>query len=96
MFVLHIDLLGTITCPYTEQIDLTAFGTLHITRASHIEWDAQEQAWTITLINGHRLPDMFPSRHSALAFEADYIQTHFPESGRQHQEFSNSNIAQLS
>ncbi|GJL52821.1 MAG: hypothetical protein NPIRA01_40480 [Nitrospirales bacterium] len=79
MFVLHIDSLGTITCPYTEEITLTAFGTLHVERASHIEWDTQEQAWTITLITGHRLPGLFPSRQDALTFESDYVHKHFSE-----------------
>ena len=78
MCVLHIDSSGTITCPYTEHIPLTAFGTLHVERASHIEWDTHEQGWTITLINGHRLPETFSSRQAALTFEASYIQKHFP------------------
>lgn len=79
MCVLHIDPFGKITCPYTEQIPLTVFGILHVERASHIEWDGQEQGWTITLMNGHRLPGSFPSRQDALAVESDYVHKHFSE-----------------
>ncbi|GJL61685.1 MAG: hypothetical protein NPIRA04_03390 [Nitrospirales bacterium] len=79
MFVLHIDQFGIIRCPYTEDIPLTAFGTLHVERASHIEWETQEQAWTITLINGQQLSETFSSRQKALTFEADYVHKHFSE-----------------
>lgn len=79
MCVLHIDSFGTITCPYTEQIPLTAFGALHVERASHIEWDDQAQAWTITLIKGSRLPDTFASRQDALDYEVTYVEEHLRE-----------------
>ncbi|GJL53107.1 MAG: hypothetical protein NPIRA02_02390 [Nitrospirales bacterium] len=88
MCVLHIDPFGTITCPYTEQIPLTTFGTLHVERASHIEWHDQEQGWTITLKNGDQLPNTFPSRQDALAYEANYIHEHFSEMVQPHPYFA--------
>lgn len=70
---LNVDPCGTLRCIYTDAIDLRAFGTLHIERASHVEWDEQAQGWTVTFANGERLPEIFPTRQAAIEREIEAL-----------------------
>ncbi|MBI1348696.1 hypothetical protein GC163_20680 [bacterium] len=62
---------GQITTLYDETFDLTALGTLTITRASHIEPDPHGDWWA-QIINGPRLGP-YPRRSAALAAEVAWL-----------------------
>jgi hypothetical protein len=65
---------GTARCLYDETISLDALGAATITRASHVEPDAQGQ-WTADMspVAGPMLGP-FPTRSMALAAEADWLE----------------------
>jgi hypothetical protein len=60
---------GAVRCLYDETIDLAALGRLEITRASHVEPDANGQ-WTadLTPVGG---PVLGPFDHRSEALEAE-------------------------
>lgn len=65
---------GQIKCLYTDLIDLSRFGKLHVERASHVEFDDIKQTWTVRLAgSGKVIGDGFESRQEALDFEVDYL-----------------------
>lgn len=70
---------GDVTTLHTDLIDLRALGSLHVSRASTIEWDAVQQGWMITLRDGTVIPHTFEQRIDALAYEVAYIQEHWEE-----------------
>ena len=43
---------GTLRTLYTEKIDLRDFGTLHVERASNVEYDVEAQGWTVQFADG--------------------------------------------
>ena len=50
--VLVFDTAGTGRGLYTEAIDLHQLGTLHMRRASSVEFDASSQQWEVRLPDG--------------------------------------------
>ncbi|QDT55869.1 hypothetical protein Pan44_39170 [Caulifigura coniformis] len=66
-----IDARGTIHTLYDEAFDLRRLGPAVITRASHIEPDADGQWWA-EIINGPRLGP-FERRSQALATEVEWL-----------------------
>jgi len=68
---LLISAAGQVTSLYDESIDLTTLGPLAITRASHVEPDA-EGRWRARIIDGPTLGP-FARRSEALAAEAAWL-----------------------
>jgi hypothetical protein len=76
--VLTIDPSGIVRCVYDETIDLTTLGTLNISRASHVEPDAQGRWWSdLRPVNGPMLGP-FELRSQALAAERTWLEQHWP------------------
>lgn len=48
MSALFITPAGVCECLYTEQIDLSAIGRIHVRRATHIIYDNAERHWVVT------------------------------------------------
>jgi hypothetical protein len=65
---LSFDPSGTGTCFFTEAIDLHRIGTLEITRASTIEFNAHSQAWEVRNLDNQVLYSN-PSRQLCLEWE---------------------------
>ena len=59
---------------YTEAIDLHRIGTLHMDRASRIEFNGHTQKWEVSDLNGIRLYT-HPSRQRCLDWERVYFQS---------------------
>jgi len=57
---------------YTELIDLTAIGRLHIKRVTNIEFDDNRQVWRVKNLQGMTLYES-PSRQSCLNWEQTYF-----------------------
>ena len=70
---LHVSAEGVVTVIYTETIDLTRLGTLHVERASHVEYDNALQGWIVSFPDGTRLPILFKSRDEALSAEVGHL-----------------------
>lgn len=68
---------GTVHCIYDEAIDLAAFGSLSITRASHVEPDESGQ-WKADLspVSGPSLGP-FATRSEALTAERMWLEQHW-------------------
>jgi hypothetical protein len=72
---------GRVRCIYGEEIDLTALGQVSISRASHVEPDAQGQWWAnLTPVHGPTLGP-FSLRSDALAAEVTWLETHWLPGG---------------
>ena len=63
---------GTAKTLWTDAIDLPALGTASVTRASHVEFDAAEQAWFVAEPDGRRVKGGFSKRAEALAWEHEW------------------------
>lgn len=50
-----------------------ALGEVNISRASHVEYDNETQAWRIR-VEGCLLPERFAERAAALQFEVDWLE----------------------
>ena len=87
--ILRISRDGTLTCLYTEDIDLHAFGAVSIARASNVEYDNARGGWTVQVRSDSGfLTDveqldickqharLFSTRQAALDAEIDYLQRH--------------------
>ena len=57
---------------YTELIDLTAIGRLHVKRVSNIEFDNNRQIWRVKNLQGVTLYES-PSRQNCLSWEQTYF-----------------------
>ena len=68
---------GSLRCIYAEKINLHAFGTLAVTRASHVEPDGRGQ-WFADLspVCGPLLGP-FSQRSLALSAEQEWLATHW-------------------
>ncbi len=76
MMTLIIDPAGQGQCLYTEEIDLSAMGPLHVARASKVEPDDQGRWWVdLSLVAGPILGP-FTLRSEALAAERDWLDSH--------------------
>jgi hypothetical protein len=71
---LVIDRCGQVSCIYGEEIDLTALGSVSISRASHVEPDAAGTWWAdLAPVGGPRLGP-FDRRTQALAAERTWLE----------------------
>ena len=68
---------GGIRCLYDEALDLASFGTLRISRGSHVEPTSDGQ-WTADLspVDGPVLGP-YPNRTAALAAEREWLEAHW-------------------
>jgi hypothetical protein len=66
---LVIDAGGVVRCIYGETFDLRELGKLHITRASHVEPDAESYWWADMGPSGGPVLGPFRSRSEALGAE---------------------------
>lgn len=64
---------GSATCLYGEEIDLHALGRLTITRASHVEPDAEGHWWTDMGPSSGPVLGPFRTRGEALAAEREWL-----------------------
>ena len=65
---------GQVRCLYEEIIDLSCLGSLHITRASHVEPDAQGSWWAdLAPVKGPKLGP-FHLRTKALEAEVAWLE----------------------
>lgn len=78
-WLFDIDPNGDVITLHTDAINLRELGSLHVSRASRIEFDETQQGWTITLRDGTVIPHTFEQRIDALAYEVAYIQEHWEE-----------------
>ena len=68
---------GRVRCLYDEAIDLGGLGRVHITRASHVEPDAEGKWWAdLGPVQGPRLGP-FPARSLALEGERAWLAKHW-------------------
>jgi hypothetical protein len=70
--VLRFDLLGHGHCLFTEAIDLSALGTLEMTRASRIEFNQHTQQWEVRSVHGELL-FRHRSRQACLQWEQQFF-----------------------
>jgi hypothetical protein len=71
--VLVVDAGGNVRCIYGEELDLREIGKLQITRASHVEPNADGYWWAdMGPVNGPVLGP-FGSRSEALAAEKEWL-----------------------
>lgn len=63
---------GTGQCLYSEAIDLSALGRLHVKRATHIEFDNGKQVWRVKDRKGRKLHSA-PSRQACLQWEDQHF-----------------------
>jgi hypothetical protein len=79
--ILVIDPQGTINCLYDEAIDLHVLGQPTITRASHVEPDAEGRWWAdLAPVRGSRLGP-FGKRTEALAAERAWLERWLVDGG---------------
>jgi hypothetical protein len=72
---LVVDASGDVRCVYDEVLDLRQIGTLQITRASHVEPDADGYWWAdMGPVDGPVLGP-YGSRSEALEAERDWLMT---------------------
>jgi len=72
-------------CLYTEAIDLSELGKLHIRRATRIEFDNELRAWRVRDMRGFPLYTS-PTRQQCLDWEMKYFESKEDQKheGRQH------------
>ena len=74
---LTIDSGGVVHCIYDEAINLTALGSLTISRASHVEPDCEGRWWAdLGLVNGPTLGP-FNLRSDALTAERNWLEVNW-------------------
>jgi hypothetical protein len=74
---LYIPPTGDILSLYQECFDMAALGALKITRASHVEPDAEGNWWAdLSPLHGPQLGP-FSQRTIALRAEVDWLQEHY-------------------
>ncbi len=74
---LIVDLRGTVRCLYGETIDLSMLGPVAITRASHVEPDAQGRWFADLAPVGGGVLGPFSRRSEALAAEQNWLENHW-------------------
>jgi len=70
--ILTISTHGTVSCLYTELIDLSSLGKLEIQRASHIEFNNFTQQWEVKNLH-NRVLFFAHSRQTCLDWEHDNL-----------------------
>jgi hypothetical protein len=74
---LVIDPGGEMRCIYAETVDLSCLGSLSISRASHVEPDANGRWWAdLSPVRGPKLGP-FGRRTDALAAEQHWLETNW-------------------
>lgn len=63
---------GEVQCLAPDDLDLRDVGSLHVRRASHVEFDNDRQRWLVTLPNGKEIGE-FATRGEAIRFEVEYL-----------------------
>lgn len=77
---LVVDAGGSVRCIYDEGIDLREIGTLKITRASHVEPDAEGYWWADMGPSGGPVLGPYGSRSEALEAERGWLAaSHFDD-----------------
>jgi len=71
---LVVDAGGDVRCIYDEALDLREIGTLQITRASHVEPDAEGYWWADMGPVGGPMLGPYGSRSEALEAEREWLQ----------------------
>jgi hypothetical protein len=64
---------GSVRCIYDEALDLREIGKLQITRASHVEPDAEGSWWTDMGPSGGPVLGPYASRGEALGAEREWL-----------------------
>lgn len=73
MLKMQITAQGGIQMLQDDAVDLTEFGSVEVTRASHVEFCNQEQGWYVeSAKTGQRLVSGFKTRGEAIAWEKNY------------------------
>jgi hypothetical protein len=67
---------GMARCVYGEELDLRALGKLQITRASHVEPDAEGYWWADMGPSGGTMLGPYGSRSEALEAERGWLEAH--------------------
>lgn len=71
--VIHFDSAGNAKALWTDALPLSALGKLSVTRASSVEFNADDQLWEVTL-NGDIHPSFrHPSREVCIAWEVETL-----------------------
>jgi hypothetical protein len=70
---LVVDVGGEVRCIYDEALDLRELGALQITRASHVEPDAEGYWWADMEPSGGPVLGPFRSRSEALGAEREWL-----------------------
>lgn len=70
---LVVDAGGSVRCIYGEELDLRELGKLQITRASHVEPDAEGYWWADMGPVGGPVLGPYSSRSAALAAEKGWL-----------------------
>jgi hypothetical protein len=78
---------GGVRCIYDEALDLREIGKLQITRASHVEPDAEGYWWADMGPSGGPALGPFMSRTEALQAERGWLMTRVSRFRRAHQAF---------
>ena len=72
-----VDPTGQARCVYSEDIDLTTLGEVDVSRASHVEPDAQGQWWAdLSPVAGPKLGPV-SKRSGALNAEISWLSSHW-------------------
>jgi hypothetical protein len=79
---LWIDHRGQVHALYGEAIDLATLGKHSIRRASRVEPDRQGRWWADLAPVGGPILGPFARRSQALAAEVEWLDLHWPHSGR--------------
>ncbi len=75
---LIVDTGGGVRCIYDEALDLREIGELQITRASHVEPDAEGYWWADMGPSGGPVLGPFTSRSEALGAERGWLDARMP------------------
>lgn len=65
---------GTVSCLYTEELDVAGLGVAMVTRASHVEPDGEGRWWADLAPSGGPRLGPFQRRSEALAAEAAWLE----------------------
>lgn len=67
--ILRFDAQGTVTCLYTEAIDLRSIGPLEVRRLTDIRFDPTAQQWEVVLVATGEVAHRDVSREACLTWE---------------------------
>lgn len=75
--LLRVDMqAGEVRCLYTDDLSLDSLGTLHVSRASHVEYNDAAQSWEVLSPDSKDLlSGGFRTRKEALAWEVRWAES---------------------